>query len=161
MNHTLSILVENESGVLIRIAGLFARRGYNIESLSVGRSEKPTVSRITFVVPGDTRTIGQLTKQLYKLVNVEKVQDLTIVPNVERELMIMRIEVNDTTRPKILDLVSVFNAKIVDFTTKTLTLERTGEPDKISSFEVLIGEFKIIEMTKTGVVSLIRDNELI
>ena len=91
MKHTLSVLVENESGVLTRIAGLFARRGFNIESLSVGPAEQKKISRITMVVPGDDKTIEQLTKQLYKLINVRKVQDITTLPNVGRELMLLKV----------------------------------------------------------------------
>lgn len=157
MKHTLSVLVENEAGVLTRIAGLFARRGYNIESLSVGRAEVPTVSRITLVVPGDTRTIEQLIKQLYKLVNVQKVQDLTIIPSIARELMLLKIGVNDTSRAKIFEIAGVFNAKIVDLTTETVVLEITGTPAKVVSFEAVLAEFKIIEIAKTGIVSIVRD----
>jgi acetolactate synthase-1/3 small subunit len=158
MKHTLSVLVENEAGVLTRIAGLFARRGYNIESLSVGRAEKPSIARLTLVVPGDTRTIEQLIKQLYKLVNVQKVQDITVIPNVERELMLLKVEINEITRSKILQIATIFNAKIVDLSKESLILEITGEPTKLVAFEDLLKEFGIIEIAKTGIVSLIRSS---
>jgi acetolactate synthase-1/3 small subunit len=156
MKHTLSVLVENESGVLTRIAGLFARRGFNIESLSVGPAEQKNISRITMVVPGDERTIEQLTKQLYKLINVRKVQDITTLPNVGRELMLLKIRFSEETRTEIMDIAKVFNAKIVDLASKCLTLEVTGEPEKILALEQLLQKFGILEIAKTGKIALLR-----
>jgi len=156
MKHTLSVLVENESGVLTRIAGLFARRGFNIESLSVGPAEQKDISRITMVVPGDDRTIEQLTKQLYKLINVRKVQDITALPNVGRELMLLKIRFTEETRSEIMDIAKVFNAKIVDLSAKSLTLEVTGEPTKIVALEQLLEKFGILEIAKTGKIALLR-----
>jgi len=156
MRHTLSVLVENESGALTRIAGLFARRGFNIESLSVGPAEQKDIARITMVVPGDNRTIEQLIKQLYKLINVRKVQDVTTIPNVSRELMLLKVYISDQTRSEILDIAKVFNAKIVDFAEKSVTLEVTGEPTKIIALEQLIQKFGILEIAKTGKISLVR-----
>ena len=138
MKHTLSVLVENESGVLTRIAGLFARRGFNIESLSVGPAEQKNISRITMVVPGDDKTIEQLTKQLYKLINVRKVQDITTLPNVGRELMLLKVRFTEETRTEIMDIAKVFNARIVDLASKCLTIEVTGEPEKILALEQLL-----------------------
>ena len=156
MKHTLSVLVENESGVLTRIAGLFARRGVNIESLSVGPAEQKNISRITMVVPGDDRTIEQLTKQLYKLINVRKVQDITTLPNVGRELMLLKVRFTEETRTEILDIAKVFNARIVDLASKCLTLEVTGEPEKILALEQLLQKFGILEIAKTGKIALLR-----
>jgi acetolactate synthase-1/3 small subunit len=156
MKHTLSVLVENESGVLTRIAGLFARRGFNIESLSVGPAEQKNISRITMVVPGDDRTIEQLTKQLYKLINVRKVQDITTLPNVGRELMLLKVRFTEETRTEILDIAKVFNARIVDLASKCLTLEVTGEPEKILALEQLLQKFGILEIAKTGKIALLR-----
>jgi|TARA_B110000967_G_C18647081_1_gene441410 acetolactate synthase-1/3 small subunit len=156
MKHTLSVLVENESGALTRIAGLFARRGFNIESLSVSPGEDKDISRITMVVPGDNRTIDQLIKQLYKLINVRKVQDVTNLPNVSRELMLIKVAVTEQTRTEILDIAKVFKAKIVDFSVYSITLEVTGEPAKIVAIQQLLEKFKIVEMAKTGTISLIR-----
>lgn len=156
MKHTLSVLVENEAGVLTRIAGLFARRGFNIESLSVGPAEQEHLSRITMVVPGDNHTIEQLTKQLYKLINVRKVQNITTIPNVSRELMLIKVLIQTQTRSEILDIAKVFNAKVVDLSEEFLTLEVTGEPDKINAFEHLLSRFGIIEIAKTGKIALVR-----
>ena len=148
MKHTLSVLVENESGVLTRIAGLFARRGFNIESLSVGPAEQKNISRITMVVPGDDKTIEQLTKQLYKLINVRKVQDITTLPNVGRELMLLKVRFTEETRTEIMDIAKVFNARIVDLASKCLTIEVTGEPEKILALEQLLQKFGILEIAK-------------
>jgi acetolactate synthase-1/3 small subunit len=158
MKHTLSVLVENESGVLTRIAGLFARRGFNIESLSVGPAEQKNISRITMVVPGDDKTIEQLTKQLYKLINVRKVQDITTLPNVSRELMLLKVRFTEETRTEIMDIAKVFNARIVDLASKCLTIEVTGEPEKIWALEQLLQKFGILEIAKTGKIALLRHN---
>jgi acetolactate synthase-1/3 small subunit len=156
MKHTLSVLVENESGVLTRIAGLFARRGFNMESLSVGPAEQKDISRITMVVPGDNRTIEQLTKQLYKFVNVRKVQDITALPNVGRELMLVKVRFTEETRSEIMDIAKVFNAKIVDLSSKSLMLEVTGEPNKIVALEQLLDKFGILAIANTGKIALLR-----
>lgn len=111
LKHTLSVLVEDEAGVLTRIAGLFARRGFNIESLAVGPAEKPGISRITMVVPGDEQVIEQLTKQLYKLINVIKVQDLTYTPCVERELMLLKVNATSLNRSEVIELAQIFRAR--------------------------------------------------
>ena len=158
MKHTLSVLVENESGVLTRIAGLFARRGFNIESLSVGPAEQKNISRITMVVPGDDKTIEQLTKQLYKLINVRKVQDITTLPNVGRELMLLKVRFTEETRTEIMDIAKVYNARIVDLASKCLTIEVTGEPEKILALEQLLQKFGILEIAKTGKIALLRHN---
>ena len=158
MKHTLSVLVENESGVLTRIAGLFARRGFNIESLSVGPAEQKNISRITMVVPGDDKTIEQLTKQLYKLINVRKVQDITTLPNVGRELMLLKVRFTEETRTEIMDIAKVFNARIVDLASKCLTIEVTGEPEKILALEQLLQKFGILEIAKTGKIALLHHN---
>ena len=158
MKHTLSVLVENESGVLTRIAGLFARRGFNIESLSVGPAEQKNISRITMVVTGDDKTIEQLTKQLYKLINVRKVQDITTLPNVGRELMLLKVRFTEETRTEIMDIAKVFNARIVDLASKCLTIEVTGEPEKILALEQLLQKFGILEIAKTGKIALLRHN---
>ena len=158
MKYTLSVLVENESGVLTRIAGLFARRGFNIESLSVGPAEQKNISRITMVVPGDDKTIEQLTKQLYKLINVRKVQDITTLPNVGRELMLLKVRFTEETRTEIMDIAKVFNARIVDLASKCLTIEVTGEPEKILALEQLLQKFGILEIAKTGKIALLRHN---
>ena len=160
MKNTLSVLVEDESGVLTRIAGLFARRGFNIKSLAVGPAEQEGVSRITMVLPGDSKIIEQLTKQLYKLINVLKVQDITNLPCVERELMLLKVQTNNLTRSEILEIATVFSAKVVDLAEKTLTLEVTGDPGKMVAIEQLLKEYGILEIARTGKISLIRESNV-
>jgi acetolactate synthase-1/3 small subunit len=160
MKHTLSVLVEDESGVLTRIAGLFARRGFNIESLAVGPAEQVGVSRITMVIPGDTQTIEQLTKQLYKLVNVLKVQDITTVPIVERELMLLKVSTTVLTRTEILEIINIFRAKVIDLAEQTVTIEVTGDPGKMVAIEQMLYKFGIIEIVRTGKVALVRESHV-
>ena len=134
MKHTLSVLVEDESGALSRIAGLFARRGFNIESLAVGPAENRGKSRLTMVVDGDAQTL-ELTKQLDKLVNVLAVTDLTPIPSVERELMLIKVSAPPENRAAILDLVQVFRAKVVDVADSALVIEVVGDPGELVAIE--------------------------
>ena len=156
MKHTLSVLVEDESGALSRISGLFARRGFNIESLAVGPAEQAGVSRLTMVVAGDDHTLGQMTKQLSKLVNVLGVIDLSLVPSVERELMLLKVKAPAENRSAILDLVQVFRAKVVDVADDALTLEVVGDPGKLVALERVLESFGILEIARTGRVALER-----
>ncbi|TVQ17696.1 MAG: acetolactate synthase small subunit [Leptolyngbya sp. DLM2.Bin15] len=158
MKHTISVLVEDEAGVLTRIAGLFARRGFNIESLAVGPAEKPGMSRITMVVPGDDSIIEQLTKQLYKQINVLKVQDITEVPCVERELMLLKVNATSATRSEIIELAQIFRARVVDVADDTLTLEVVGDPGKMVAIAQMLNRFGIREIARTGKVSLPRES---
>ena len=160
MKHTLSILVEDESGVLTRLAGLFARRGFNIDSLAVGPAEQPGISRITMGVPGDERTIEQLTKQLYKLVNILKVQDITNIPCVERELMLLKVKTTTETRSEILDIVRIFRARVVDLADHSLTIEVTGDPGKMIAIEKMLSKFGISEIARTGKIALVRETSI-
>ena len=160
MKHTLSVLVEDEAGVLSRIANLFARRGFNIDSLAVGPTEKVGISRITMVVSGDNRTIEQLTKQLYKLVNILKVQDVTNIPSVERELMLIKVQTNVQNRSSILDVVDIFRAKVVDIAKEYLILEVTGDPGKMFAIEQMLSEYSIIAIARTGKISLTRSSNV-
>ncbi|NEO32095.1 MAG: acetolactate synthase small subunit [Symploca sp. SIO3C6] len=158
MKHTLSVLVEDEAGVLTRIAGLFARRGFNIESLAVGSAEQFGISRITMVVPGDERSIEQLTKQLYKLVNVLKVQDITTTPCVERELMLIKVNATSSTRSEIIELAQVFRARVVDIAEESLTLEIVGDPGKLVAIIQVLSKFGINEIARTGKIALTRES---
>ena len=158
MKHTLSVLVEDEAGVLTRIAGLFARRGFNIESLAVGPAEQVGISRITMVVPGDEHIIEQLTKQLYKLINVLKVQDITTTPCVERELMLVKVNGNSSTRTEIIELAQVFRARVVDIAEDSLTLEVVGDPGKLVAIVQVLGKFGIREIARTGKIALTRES---
>ena len=158
MKHTLSVIVEDEAGVLSRIASLFARRGFNIESLAVGPAEQEGVSRITMVVPGDDRIIEQLTKQLYKLVNVLKVQDLTEIPCVERELMLLKVNATSSNRSEIIELYQIFRARIVDVSEDSLTLEVVGDPGKMVAIVQVLQKFGLREIARTGKISLTRES---
>jgi acetolactate synthase-1/3 small subunit len=156
MKHTLSVLVEDESGALSRISGLFARRGFNIESLAVGPAEHRGISRLTMVVEGDDRTLEQMSKQLNKLVNVLGVIDLSTIPAVERELMLLKVAAPAENRSAIFDLVQVFRAKVVDVADDALTLEVVGDPGKLVALERLLERFGILEIARTGKVALER-----
>tara|TARA_B100000700_G_C14688657_1_gene688849 strand:+ start:60 stop:590 length:531 start_codon:yes stop_codon:yes gene_type:complete len=156
MKHTLSVLVEDESGALSRIAGLFARRGFNIDSLAVGPAEILGQSRLTMVVEGDDHTLQQMTKQLDKLVNVLSVLDLSCLPAVERELMLLKVSAPANQRSVILDLVQVFRAKVVDVADEALTLEVVGDPGKLVALEKLLKPYGILEIARTGKVALER-----
>ncbi len=156
MKHTLSVLVEDESGALSRISGLFARRGFNIESLAVGPAETSGISRLTMVVEGDDRTLEQMTKQLDKLVNVLGVIDLSTIPAVERELMLLKVAAPAEQRSAILELVQVFRANVVDVADHALTLEVVGDPGKLVALERLMEPYGILEIARTGKVALER-----
>ena len=156
MKHTLSVLVEDESGALSRIAGLFARRGFNIDSLAVGPAEAIGISRLTMVVQGDDSTLQQMTKQLNKLINILEVLDLTTLPAVERELMLLKVAASSDNRGIILDLVQVFRAKVVDVSDNALTLEVVGDPGKLVALENLLKPYGILEIARTGKVALKR-----
>jgi acetolactate synthase-1/3 small subunit len=160
MKHTLSVLVEDESGVLTRIAGLFARRGFNIESLAVGPAEQIGVSRITMVVPAEDKTIEQLTKQLYKLVNILRVQDISDIPCVERELMLLKVNTNNNKRSEILEIVQIFRARVVDLAESSLIIEVTGDPGKMMAIEQILKPFGISEIARTGKISLVRESKV-
>ena len=158
MKHTISVLVEDEAGVLTRIAGLFARRGFNIESLAVGPAEQVGISRITMVVPGDDSTVEQLMKQLYKLISVLKVVDLTRTPCVERELMLIKVNATASNRAEVIELVHVFRARVVDISEDTLTIEVVGDPGKLVALTQMLNKFGIREVARTGKLALARES---
>jgi len=157
VSHTLSVLVENESGVLIRIAGLFSRRGFNIESLAVGISEKQNCSRVTMVVPGDADIIAQLIKQLYKLIHVLRVDDNDPYQDtVERELMLLRVNSNIIAEPEILRIVNVYKAKIVDFKTDFVLIETSGNSGKMIGIKERLEAYGLNKISCTGRVAVSR-----
>ncbi|HIH45258.1 MAG TPA: acetolactate synthase small subunit [Candidatus Methanoperedenaceae archaeon] len=156
MKHTLAVLVENKPGVLARVAGLFSRRGFNIDSLTVGVTEKPDISRMTIVVSGDDRILEQVTKQLNKLIDVIKVSDLAPEESVNRELALIKVSVDPDTRSEVMQIVDVFRAKIVDVGAKSLIVEVTGDESKINAMEELLRQFGIRELVRTGMVSMTR-----
>ncbi|MEY2856720.1 MAG: acetolactate synthase small subunit, partial [Cyanobacteriota bacterium] len=157
---TISVLVEDEAGVLTRIAGLFARRGFNIESLAVGPAEQSGVSRITMVVPGDEKIVEQLIKQLYKLISVLKVQDISQQPCVERELMLIKINATASTRAEVIQVAQIFRARVVDLAEDALTLEVVGDPGKIVAIIQMLTKFGIREIARTGKIALIRESKV-
>lgn len=155
--HTISALVENHFGVLARISGLFSSRGFNIDSLSVGETEDPTISRMTIVVQGDDRILEQVTKQLNRLVDVIKVIDLTSQDFVNRELVLVKVNSTRTSRSEIMELVDVFRAKVVDISPSTMTIEATGDESKINAIIGMLKPFGIQEIGRTGKVALLRE----
>jgi len=156
MRHTLVALMEDKPGVLNRVASLFRRRNFNIESLTVGHSETPGISRMTIVAEGDDPTIEQVVKQLYKLINVTKVTDVTAEPTVIRELVLIKAHAAPHHRAEILQLVDIFRAQVVDVAANSLTIEITGNEDKVESFVALLRPYGIKEMVRTGRVAMLR-----
>ena len=156
MKHTLAVLVENKSGVLSRVASLFSRRGYNIDSLAVGVTEDPEISRMTIVVHGDDNVLEQVTKQLNKLIDVIKVSDIGGDDAVERELALIKVSADVNTRAEIIQIANIFRARIVDVAPKSMTVEVTGDEGKIDAIEKLLRQFGIKEMVRTGKIALVR-----
>jgi acetolactate synthase-1/3 small subunit len=155
-HHTLTVLVENKSGVLARVAGLFSRRGYNIESLAVAPTDDERFSRITIVVDAESAPIEQITKQLFKLISVVKISELEPAAAVERELLLATVRADATTRSQVIELVGVFEGKIIDVGSEALTVMLAGQPSKLDDFEDLLRQFGIADLQRTGRVALPR-----
>jgi acetolactate synthase-1/3 small subunit len=156
MKKTLSITVYNESGVLTRISTVFSSRGFNIDSIAVGPTENNGISKIIIVLPGDNQTIEQITKQLNKLIQVIEVKDITNRPCVERELMLLKVKASPSTRSQILEIVQIFRSKVVDLSDSSITVEVTGDPGKILTIIQLLTPYKIIEIVRSGKISIER-----
>ena len=156
MKHTLSVLVENKPGVLARVAGLFSRRGFNIDSLAVGITEDPDVSRMTITVDAEEHPIEQVTKQLHKLINVIKITDLDPEKTVARELALIKVKSDAKTRAEVMQLAEIFRARILDVGKKTLTIEITGTYEKIDALEQLLGPHGVVEIVRTGRIAIER-----
>ncbi|HWC86612.1 MAG TPA: acetolactate synthase small subunit [Solirubrobacteraceae bacterium] len=154
--HILSILVENKPGVLTRIAGLFARRGFNIATLAVGPTDDDSVSRVTLTLDGAKHPIDQVTKQLHKLVNVLKIRDLEPDETLARELALFKINADGAARTEVMQICEIFRAKIVDVTKRSVVVEVTGTFEKIEAFERLVRPFGLIEMARTGEIAISR-----
>ena len=159
MQHTLSILVENRAGVLSRIAGLFARRGFNIESLVVGTTHNPEISRITIITVGDDDTIEQITKQLHKLPDVLMVKHLRGASFFSRELVLIKVATDSSNRSEIMQIVDIFRAHVVDISLTTTTLEITGTNEKIKAIIQLLEPYGIIEVARTGQLAIERGED--
>ena len=154
MHHTLSVLVENKPGVLTRVTSLFARRGFNIDSLAVGPTEDERLSRITLVVSAEDTPLEQITKQLHKLINVIKIQDLQASDSIDRELVLFKVNAPSEKRHEIIEIANVFRAKVVDVGRNSLTIEATGASDKLQAMEDLFRGYGIKELARTGKIAL-------
>ena len=154
--HVLSILVENKSGVLTRIAGLFARRGFNIDTLTVGPTDDEHISRVTLTVDGAIHPIDQVTKQLHKLVNVLKIRDLEPTDTVARELALFKISADGPQRGELMQITEIFRGKVVDVTKRSVIVEVTGTTEKVEAFENMVRPFGLIEMMRTGEIAIAR-----
>ena len=156
MRHTISVLVDNEFGVLSKVSSLFSGRGFNIESLCVAETLDPKVSRMTIVTTGDDQVLEQITKQLNKLINVIKVSDLTAEEHIERELALIKVNVNADDRAEILSVIDIFRGKVVDVSPTTYTIEMTGDAEKVSAITELLRPFGIKEIVRTGKIAMAR-----
>lgn len=159
MRHILSVLVENKSGVLSRVAGLISRRGFNIESLSVGPTEDQTLSRVTIVMEADDVSYEQITKQLHKLISVHKITDLTGGSAIERELVLFKVHAPQDMRSEIIEIANIFRAKIVDVGKSSLTIEVTGTQSKLQGIEDLLRAYGIKEIIRTGMIAMSRGSK--
>lgn len=159
MQHTLIAHMENKPGVLNRVSGLFRRRNYNIEALSVGHSETPGISRMTIVVNGDNRIVEQVVKQLYKLVNVTEVADVSDQPSVIRELALIKVMARPGTRMEIIELVKVFHGRVVDVGSEAMTLEITGAEERVNSLVRLLQPYGIKELARSGRMAMVRSDD--
>lgn len=157
MKGIFSVLVENRSGVLSKTAGLFARRGYNIDSLAVGETENPEISNMTIVSTGDVRVIDQIEKQLNKKIDVIKVRRLKELQSVARELLMVKVSYNNTNRKDIMEICMIMNAKIAHVSTKSMIVELNASPEAVNSFIKIIQPYGIIELARTGVIALQKD----
>lgn len=159
MKHTLSILVHNRSGVLVRVAGLFARRGYNIESIAVGVTEDPEVSRMTIVTAGDEAIVEQIVKNVHKLIDVLKVTNITSEDVVDRELSLIKVTADASNRSEILQIVDIFRARIVDVSDRSVIVEVTGDEAKVDAMVELLHPYGIKELARTGKIALVRGSK--
>jgi len=156
MRHIISVLVENEFGVLARVSGLFSGRGFNIESLCVAETTDPSVSRITLVTSGDDQVLEQITKQLNKLINVIKVSDFSATSHVERELVLVKVIADERTRGEVMSVINIFRGKVVDVASRSYVVEVTGDGEKVSAFIDLLKPYGIKEVVRTGIVAMYR-----
>jgi acetolactate synthase-1/3 small subunit len=154
--HVVSALVENRAGTLSRVSGLFARRGFNIDSLTVGETEDPSISRITIAVSGEERVLEQIVKQLGKLVDVIAIRELDSSSCLRREIMLVKIGADEKARPAVLEIAGIFRARVIDISTATITVEATGSMEKLNGLLLLLRPYGILELARTGLVALER-----
>ena len=159
MRHVISVLVENKFGVLAKIAGLFSGRGFNIDSLCVGETMDPSVSRMTIVTRGDDKILEQINKQLNRLVDIIKVQDFTDIAHVDRELVLIKVVASAKTRAQVMEIADIFRSKIVDVSTEALVIEVTGDQGKIAAIVDLLKPYDIKEIVRTGRVAIARGSQ--
>ena len=157
--HILSVLVENKPGVLARASGLFARRGFNIDSLAVGETQDPGISRMTIVVSVDGQPLEQIVKQLHKLINVLKIVELPHEDAIQRELVLIKVGVPAGKRAEVMEIVEIFRAKVVDVDSESVTVEATGTPEKVAALEELFDPYGIVEVARTGRIALGRGSK--
>ncbi len=156
MKHTIAVVMENKPGVLTRIAGMFSRRSFNIDSLSVGATDNPDYSRMTITVHGDEEVLEQVVKQLSKLINVIRVSELDTAESVERELAVIKVSADKDRRGEIMQIVNIFRAKIIDVSARSMIIEVTGDEEKVDAMVLMLRQFGIKEMARTGKVSMVR-----
>jgi len=159
MKHTISVLVENKAGVLSHVAGLFSSRGFNIDSLAVGETQDPTMSRMTLVVDADERILEQIMKQLNKLIDVVKVQDLTGEDFIDRELVLIKVDAKPQNRSEIMQVANTFRARVIDANPKSMAIEVTGDKGKIDAILELLREFGVREVVRTGRIAMSRGSK--
>ena len=161
MKHTIAVIMENKPGVLTRIAGMFSRRSFNIDSLSVGATDNPDYSRMTITVHGDEDVLEQVIKQLSKLINVIRVSELDPSESVERELAVIKVNADKESRNEIMQIVDTFRARIIDLSARSMIIEVTGDEEKVDAMVLLLRQFGIKEMARTGKVSMVRGARVI
>ena len=159
--HIISVLVENRAGTLSRVSGLFSRRGFNIDSLTVGETEDPSISRMTIAVTGDERVLEQIIKQLSKLVDVIAVRELDPSSCLRREIILVKIGVDEKSRPAVIEIAGIFRARVVDVSQSTITIEATGNLEKINGLLLLLHPYGILELARTGLVALERGESVL
>ena len=154
--HVVSVLVENRAGTLSRVSGLFARRGFNIDSLTVGETTDPSVSRMTIAVTGDNAVLEQIIKQLGKLVDVIAVRELESGSCMRREIMLVKVGADEKTRPAVIQIAGIFRSRVIDVSASTITIEATGGTEKLNGLLMLLSSYKVLELARTGLVALER-----
>ncbi|GHV86637.1 acetolactate synthase small subunit [Spirochaetia bacterium] len=159
--HIVSALVENRAGTLSRVSGLFARRGFNIDSLTVGETVDPSISRMTIAVTGDDSVLEQIVKQLEKLVDVIAVRELDSASCLRREIMLVKVGAAEKTRPAVIEIAGIFRSRIIDVSTTTITIEATGDKEKLNGLLMLLSPYGVLELARTGLVALERGEKVL